>query len=127
MRSFGARIDEPPWRVYMKPSIPLIALLISACAGSSAEPGTTPTGPTPVDPGEWGRRTQLIAPNSVLACAELTSELYLPGGYPAGGRTARTVELYDIASDRWELGPPLPQPNNPGMATSVKGKIYLIG
>jgi N-acetylneuraminic acid mutarotase len=37
------------------------------------------------------------------------------------------VQIYDVASDSWQLGPPLPQPNNHGMAASVNGKIYLIG
>src|SRR5687768_2615673 len=32
----------------MKPTIALTALLISACAGSSAEPGNAPTGPSPI-------------------------------------------------------------------------------
>jgi len=111
----------------MKPSIALVALLISACAGSSDKPGPTPTGPTPVEPGEWGFRTGLIALNSELALAELNRKLYLLGGYPASRQTVRTVQIYDVTSDRWELGPPLPQPNNHGMAASVNGKIYLIG
>jgi N-acetylneuraminic acid mutarotase len=111
----------------MKPSIALVALLISACAGSSDKPGTTPTGPTPVEPGEWGRRTGLIASTSELALAELNGKLYLLGGYPASRQTVSTVQIYDIASDSWELGPPLPRPNNHGMAASVNGKVYLIG
>jgi hypothetical protein len=68
-----------------------------------------------------------MEPNSELALAELNRKLYLLGGYPASRLTVRTVQIYDIASDRWELGPPLPQPNNHGMAASVNGKIYLIG
>ena len=91
------------------------------------EPGTTPTGPTPVEPGEWGRRAGLIEANSELALAELNGKLYLLGGYPATRQTVRTVQIYDIASDSWQLGPPLPQPNNHGMAAGVNGKIYLIG
>ena len=39
----------------------------------------------------------------------------------------RTVQVYDIASDHWELGPQLPLPNNHGMAAGVNGQIYLIG
>jgi hypothetical protein len=111
----------------MKPSIALVALLMSACGGPRDEPGTTPTEPTPVDPGEWGTRTALIAPNSELALAELNRKLYLLGGYPASRQTVSAVQSYDIASDSWELGPPLPRPNNHGMAASVNGKIYLIG
>jgi N-acetylneuraminic acid mutarotase len=111
----------------MKPSIALVALLISACGGSPNKSGNTPTGPTPVEPGEWGLRAALIAPNSELALAELNGKLYLLGGYPASRQTVSTVQIYDIASDHWELGPPLPRPNNHGMAASVNGKIYLIG
>ncbi len=77
--------------------------------------------------GEWGFRTPLIEPNSELALAELNGRLYLFGGYPASRVTARTVQVYDIASDSWSLGPELPQPNNHGMAASVNGKVYLIG
>jgi N-acetylneuraminic acid mutarotase len=32
-----------------------------------------------------------------------------------------------MTNDQWALGPPLPQPNNHGMAAGVNGKIYLIG
>ena len=111
----------------MRLSIALVALLMSACAGSSDTPGTTPIGPTPADPGEWGRRAQLLAPVSELALAELNRKLYLLGGYPATRQTVPLVQIYDIASDSWELGPALPQPNNHGMAASVNGKVYLIG
>ena len=77
--------------------------------------------------GEWGLRAPLIEPNSELAFAELNGKLYLLGGYPATRQTARTVQIYDIANDRWELGPQLPLPNNHGMAVGANGRIYLIG
>ena len=115
----------------MKGSLALVALLVSACGGSPDKPGPTPTDPTtpPTEPasGEWGRRTALLAPVSELAFAELNRKLYLLGGYPANRQTARVVQIYDIANDRWELGPELPQPNNHGMAASVNGRVYLIG
>ena len=55
--------------------------------------------------GEWGLRAPLLESNSELALAEANGKLYLLGGYPASRQTARTVQVYDIASDRWELGP----------------------
>ena len=116
----------------MKATIALAALFISACAGSPADPREEREPPNP-DPttvgggGEWGLRAALIEANSELALAESNRRLYLLGGYPASRQTVRVVQIYDIASDRWELGPPLPQPNNHGMAASVNGKIYLIG
>jgi hypothetical protein len=120
--------------VLMKPMIALLALFSVGCGGSSGGSSGTPTGPTGptaptdlVDGGQWGERAPLIEPNSELALAEVNGKIYLLGGYPASRQTARTVQIYDIASDRWELGPPLPQPNNHGMAAGVSGKVYLIG
>ena len=83
-----------------------------------------------VPPGEWGLRAGLLENNSEFALAEANGKLYVLGGYPpqpGPNRTKTTVQIYDIASNSWQLGPPLPQPNNHGMAASVGGKIYLIG
>ena len=77
--------------------------------------------------GEWGQRAGLIVNNSEFALAESNGKIYVLGGYPPSRQTARTVQIYDIASDTWQLGPQLPQPNNHGMAAAVDGKIYLIG
>jgi len=77
--------------------------------------------------GEWGTRANLLENNSEFALAEANGKLYVLGGYPPSRQTARTVQVYDIATDRWQLGPPLPQPNNHGMAAAVNGKIYLLG
>jgi N-acetylneuraminic acid mutarotase len=68
-----------------------------------------------------------LAPNSEFAVAELDGRLYILGGYPADRVTVKTVQIYDIAADTWEIGPDLPAPNNHGMAASVGGKVYLIG
>jgi N-acetylneuraminic acid mutarotase len=77
--------------------------------------------------GEWGSRAGLLAANSEFALAESNGKLYALGGYPSSRVTVRTVQIYDIASDSWQFGPQLPQPNNHGMAAAVNGKIYLIG
>ena len=77
--------------------------------------------------GVWGRRAGMLVANSEFALAESNGRIYVLGGYPSSRQSSRTVQVYDIASDRWELGPQLPQPNNHGMAAAVNGKIYLIG
>lgn len=77
--------------------------------------------------GTWERRANLLAPLSELALAHANGKLYLMGGYPATRVTATTVQVYDIASDTWSLGPELPLPNNHGTAAAVGGKVYLIG
>ena len=79
------------------------------------------------DLGEWGLRANLIEQNSEFGLAEANGKLYVLGGYPPSRVTVRTVQVYNIATNTWQLGPQLPMPNNHGMAASVGGKIYLIG
>ena len=81
----------------------------------------------PADKGVWGTRKGLLVANSEFALAEANGKLYVMGGYPSTRVTSRAVQVYDIATDTWQLGPQLPEPNNHGMAASVNGKIYLIG
>src|SRR5688500_4849359 len=112
----------------MKSMIALLALFVVGCGGSSDASSGTPTTPTTptaptvpssptgqVDGGQWTHRAGLIEANSELALAELNGKIYLLGGYPANRQTARTVQVYDIASGVWARGPPIPQPNNHGM------------
>ena len=109
-------------------AIPAIAIALAASVLAAACGRNETGGPTPIDgDGEWGTRANLLVANSELALAEANGKLYLLGGYPASRQTSRTVQVYDIASDTWTLGPDLPAPNNHGMAASVNGKIYLIG
>src|SRR5688500_16887735 len=118
-------------RLLTKAAAALVVLFICACGGSPSgppEPGPGPSpGPTKVDGGQWATRAPLLEANSEFALAEANGKLYVLGGYPASRVTARTVQIYDIASDSWQLGPQLPQPNNHGMAAAVNGKIYLLG
>ena len=101
---------------------------VTVAGGAQANASAFVLNRAPVDPGEWGLRAGLLVANSEFALAEANGKLYVLGGYPASaGMTSRTVQIYDIASDRWQLGPQLPQPNNHGMAAAVNGKIYLIG
>src|SRR5688572_27208521 len=67
------------------------ALLVLASAATAQDPA----------PGEWGMRAPALQPLSELALAELNGKLYLMGGYPPNRVTARTVQIYDIASDTW--------------------------
>jgi hypothetical protein len=52
----------------------------------------------------WGKRAELIEPNSEFAVAELDGKIYVLGGYPASRETQRIVQVYAIASDRATAG-----------------------
>ena len=100
---------------------------VTVTGGAQASASAIVLNRAPTDPGEWGLQAGLLVANSEFALAEASGKLYVLGGYPSSRQSSRTVQVYDIASDRWQLGPQLPQPNNHGMAASVDGKIYLLG
>ncbi|HYD52363.1 MAG TPA: kelch repeat-containing protein [Gemmatimonadaceae bacterium] len=100
-------------------------LSVTVASGAQADASAIVLDRVPV--GEWAQRTGLLAANSEFALAEANGRIYVMGGYPASRQTSRTVQVYDIASDRWQLGPELPQPDNHGMGAAVAGRIYLIG
>jgi hypothetical protein len=100
---------------------------VTVAGGAQANASAFVLDQVPTNAGEWGLRAGLLAANSEFALAESNAKIYVMGGYPSSRQTVRTVQIYDIASNRWELGPQLPQPNNHGMAAAVNGKIYLIG
>ena len=103
---------------------------VTVAGGSEANASAFVLARAPIAPGGWGVRADLIDNNSEFALAESNGKIYVMGGYPpepGPNRTKSTVQIYDIASDRWSLGPQLPQPNNHGMAAAVNGKIYMIG
>ncbi|CAA9315842.1 MAG: hypothetical protein AVDCRST_MAG11-1763, partial [uncultured Gemmatimonadaceae bacterium] len=80
----------------MRSTMALVAVFISACGGSPADPrqeGERPNpDPTAVDGGEWGLRATMLENNSEFALAEANGRLYVLGGYPPSRQTARTVQ-----------------------------------
>jgi N-acetylneuraminic acid mutarotase len=98
-----------------------LALLATLMAGHAVAQDADPA------PGQWGKRAPLLEPNSEFTVTSTGGRIYVLGGYPRGRVSVRTVQIYDIASDSWTLGPALPEVNNHGMAASLDGVVYLFG
>jgi N-acetylneuraminic acid mutarotase len=77
--------------------------------------------------GSWEERGRLIEPNSECAVAELDGKIYVVGGYPADRVSVDTVQVYDVATDAWDLTTPLPQAINHTVAAAANGRVYVIG
>jgi len=75
----------------------------------------------------WSTRSNLLEANSEMAVAELEGKIYVMGGYPSSRITQRTVQVYDVAQNRWQYTTPLPIPLNHQMAAAVNGRLYVIG
>jgi N-acetylneuraminic acid mutarotase len=75
----------------------------------------------------WSTRSNLIEANSEMGVAELNGKIYVMGGYPASRVTVSTVQVYDSASNTWQLTTPLLLGVNHPMPAVANGKIYVIG
>ena len=81
--------------------------------------------PKPVS--EWGKRGELVEPNSEMAVAYLDGKIYVVGGYPSTRESVDTVQVYDVAADKWELTTPYPTTINHASAVALDGLLYVIG
>ena len=75
----------------------------------------------------WSTRADLIEANSEMGVAELDGKIYVLGGYPASRVTVDTVQVYDTASNTWQLTVPLLLGVNHPMPAVANGKVYVIG
>lgn len=76
---------------------------------------------------EWGKRGEMIEPNSEMAVAYLDGKIYVVGGYPSTRESVDTVQVYDVATDKWELTTPYPTTINHASAIGFNGLLYVIG
>ncbi len=76
---------------------------------------------------EWGKRGDLVEPNSEMAVAYLDGKIYVVGGYPSTRKSVDTVQVYDVKTDKWSLTTPYPTTINHASAVALGGKLYVIG
>ncbi|MFL5735038.1 MAG: kelch repeat-containing protein, partial [Chloroflexia bacterium] len=59
--------------------------------------------------------------------AALNGKFYVMGGDDGSTAVLTSNYIYDIATNTWSTGAPLPQPRTNTYATAYNGKIYLMG
>ena len=101
-------------------------LVVASSMGSSRTVAQGEIGGLPEVDG-WGLAPALLAPISEQAVAELNGKIYVIGGYPPGRIPVDTVQVYDVATERWAFGPPIPVAMHHVMAAGVGGKLYAVG
>src|SRR4051794_28266552 len=106
-------------------ALALVTLL--AAGGPGPRPATAQGGPTAGDSGPWAPATFMLDPRSEGGIAQLDSRMYVLGGSPLGRTPSDVVQVWDAASDHWELAPPLPMALHHPMAVGFGGKLYVFG
>src|SRR6266498_1083736 len=106
----------------------LHALLLAAAlvaAGCTSERASRPA----PGPGKLAWRLLADAPTerTEVAATAAGDRIWVAGGFRRDGATVATVEVYELAGDRWEPGPDLPVAVNHAMAATLDGSVYVVG
>lgn len=79
------------------------------------------------DPSPWGRKASLLEPISEQIVLELDGKLYSIAGITPANETVATMQVYDVKTDKWSYGPPLPAAVNHHMGAVAGGRLYVFG
>lgn len=82
--------------------------------------------------GEWREGAPLPEGRHHAGMAAYGGRVYLVGGYAGGPgeewRAQETLFVYDVASDAWRAGPPMPEPRGAhAVAVTDDGRLHVIG
>ncbi len=75
----------------------------------------------------WTTLNPKPTPVTHVQAAVIGSNLYIPGGEGAGGKTLDIFESYNPRTKEWEQLPPLPAPRSRYAIASFEGRLYLFG
>lgn len=104
------------------------AMLAGACTDDApSRPDAGSPAPRTSAALAWRALSAAPSARTEVVAAAAGSRIYVMGGYRADGGTLPTVEILDTATERWEIGPPLPVAVNHAMAATVRGTVYLFG
>lgn len=101
----------------------LAVLVVAACSpGTDDDATSAPAGAV---------RTTSAAPvpeaRTEVGAGRLGDQIVVLGGLLADGTATARVDLYDLESERWTEGPPLPNPlHHPGV-TTFQGRLVVAG
>lgn len=75
----------------------------------------------------WETMQPMLTARSEIGAAVIDGKIYVVGGIDAYARTLRSMEIYDIATDTWSNGPPMPQALHHPAVTTDGEKLYVLG
>jgi len=76
----------------------------------------------------WSNGASIPTPRTEVTATIIGDDnIYVIGGLDKSGKVLDTVEVYNIKNDTWKTVAPLPQPLHHTAASSLNGKIYVIG
>ncbi len=112
----------------------LLSLFASACGLLLALSAAVSAQPRPSAPGTWDNRAPAPSKRTEVAAAVLKDQIFVVGGFSepslsnfANFAITDAVEVYDPATDRWTIKPPLPARRHHAGAAAVGNRLYVVG
>lgn len=99
------------------------ACLVGSLVGGGTLGAATSLSPAADRSGTWTRLADMPTGLAKFGVAALNGKIYVTGGYD----TRRSLMVYDIATDRWSIGPDLPRGTDNVAALAANDKVYAIG
>lgn len=108
----------------------MVAFGLLAAWGPAGRVREAPAAPAAVplaQGGTWIPLAPMGEPRQEIGVAGLDGQVFVVGGFGADTAPRATLEIYDIATDRWRFAAPAPEAlHHPG-AAALGGKVYLVG
>jgi S-layer homology domain/Kelch motif len=71
----------------------------------------------------WTARAPMIDREAQMNAASIGNHIYVPGGFFSSG----AMQIYNVISDTWRFGSPLPYPRLAEGVAALSGEIYIVG
>ena len=75
----------------------------------------------------WERQAPMTTPRHEPAVTKSGRQVYVMGGFVEGLNTVPLVDVYDVDTNSWSVGSPLPIAPNHAMAAAHDGIVYHLG
>jgi hypothetical protein len=85
-----------------------------------------------IETGRWTALPPLRVARGGLGVAAIGDRIYAAGGAPSTfpdyyAKPYGTLEVLDLRTSRWKLGPDMPTPRHHVAATALDGRLYVVG
>ena len=77
--------------------------------------------------GTWVELAPMNRPRQETGAARIGDRVFVVGGLIGFGTARDSVEVYDIATDRWSFAAPMPAPRDHMGVAALGGKLYVSG
>ena len=117
--------------IYSKVFITIYLMVVFAFSWTIYSYATVEIQQSELNKSYWTNGENMSRARNELTAVVLNGKIYTMGGedIAAGGKQTSTVEVYDIATDKWTSNgvAPMPLPLDHAASATYNGKIYVVG